>query len=48
LFPGFKDVVPAQPKPIRQAPAGTPVDQKPHLAATWTASRESLAMMAWA
>ncbi len=45
---GFEDVVLLLAKPIRQPPAGAPVDQESHLAATWTASRESFAMTAWA
>lgn len=43
---GFEDIVLLLAKPVRQASAGAPVDEEPHLAATWTASRESFAMTA--
>lgn len=45
---GFEDIVLLLAKPVRQPFTGAPVDEEPHRAATWTASRESFAMTAWA
>ena len=45
---GFEDIVPPLTNPVRQPTTGASVDQEFHLTATWTASRESFAMTAWA
>ena len=45
-LPCLDDIVSFLAQPVRQAPAGTSVNEEPHLRATWTASSESLAMTA--